>query len=158
MKILQVVELDIWSNFHVDHLDWITTEFELKFKYRSEFEFDLISNRNLRIWFDSKITMTIRVQMECLNFRDVTPLPPYRNLILRFRGEKNPRLRIGTGYLDSGEEDQDSWSEVISWSVGSLSFHRRDTKVYMMPYSQVWGGRHLQRVEALEHKWVSVHS
>jgi hypothetical protein len=49
MKILQVVELDIWSNFHVDHLDWITTEFELKFKYRSEFEFDLISNRNLRI-------------------------------------------------------------------------------------------------------------
>jgi hypothetical protein len=62
--------------------------------------------------------------MECLNFWDVTPLPPYRNLILRFRGEKNPRLRIGTGYLDSGEEDQDSWSEVISWSVGSLSFHR----------------------------------
>jgi hypothetical protein len=35
-----------------------------------------------------------------LNFRDVTALPPYRNLVLRFRGEENPRARIGTVYLN----------------------------------------------------------
>jgi hypothetical protein len=52
----------------------------------------------------------IRVQMKYLNFRDVTALPPYRNHVLRFRGEKSPRARIGTGYLDQGGEDQDSWA------------------------------------------------
>jgi hypothetical protein len=46
MKYLQ--EVDIWSNVCVDHFVWIATEFELEFKYRSEFEIDLNSNRNLR--------------------------------------------------------------------------------------------------------------
>jgi hypothetical protein len=30
MKVLHEVDLDIWSNFHVELLDWITTNFELK--------------------------------------------------------------------------------------------------------------------------------
>jgi hypothetical protein len=52
----------------------------------------------------------IRVQMKYLNFRDVTALPPYRNHVSRFRGEKSPRARIGTGYLNQGGEDQDCWA------------------------------------------------
>jgi hypothetical protein len=54
--------------------------------------------------------------MKCLNFRDVTTLSPYRNLILRFRGEENPRLRIDTKYLNGreGGEDQDSQGEGVS--------------------------------------------
>jgi hypothetical protein len=36
MKFLQEVGEDIWRNFHVDHFDWIATEFEFKFKYRYE--------------------------------------------------------------------------------------------------------------------------
>jgi hypothetical protein len=32
MKFLEEVDWTIWSNFHVDHLDWIGTDFELKFK------------------------------------------------------------------------------------------------------------------------------
>ncbi len=51
--------------------------------------------------------------MTHLNIRDVTTLPPYRNLIPRFRGEENLGVRIGTWYLNRGEEDQDSWSEGI---------------------------------------------
>jgi hypothetical protein len=35
--------------------------------------------------------------MTCLDIRDVTALLPYRNLVLRFRGEENPMLRIGIG-------------------------------------------------------------
>jgi hypothetical protein len=31
------------SNFHVDHMEWIPTKFELKFKYRSELEIELNS-------------------------------------------------------------------------------------------------------------------
>jgi hypothetical protein len=32
MKLFHEVDYDIWSNFHVDYLDWIATNFELKFK------------------------------------------------------------------------------------------------------------------------------
>jgi hypothetical protein len=77
-----------------------------------------------------------RVQMKGLNFRDVITLPPYRNFIPRFRGGENLRLRIDTGYLNWGEEDQNSLGEGISWLAGSLSFARRATKVYMMSRSQ----------------------
>jgi hypothetical protein len=55
----------------------------------------------------------ITIQMKCLNFGDVTSVPPYRNLISRFTGEENPRLRIGSNYLNRREEDQDSRSEGI---------------------------------------------
>jgi hypothetical protein len=51
--------------------------------------------------------------MKCLNFGDVTSVPPYRNLISRFTGEENPRLRIGSNYLNRREEDQDSQCEGI---------------------------------------------
>jgi hypothetical protein len=60
--------------------------------------------------------------MKGLNFRDAITLLPYRSLIPRFRGDENLRLRIGTGYLNWGKEDQNSLGEGISWSVGSLSF------------------------------------
>jgi hypothetical protein len=56
-----------------------------------------------------------------INNRDITVLPPYRNLILGFRGEENLRARIDI-HLDRGEEGQDSWIEGISWSAVSLSF------------------------------------
>jgi hypothetical protein len=52
-----------------------------------------------------------RVQKKALNFRDIITIPHYKNLILKFRGEGNPRLRIGTGYLNRREEDQDNGSE-----------------------------------------------
>jgi hypothetical protein len=35
--------------------------------------------------------MMIKIQMKDLKSREVIALPPYRNLILRFRGEENPR-------------------------------------------------------------------
>jgi hypothetical protein len=35
MNFFQEVENVIWSNFDVDHLDYIGTDFELKFKNRS---------------------------------------------------------------------------------------------------------------------------
>jgi hypothetical protein len=37
MKFLQEVDYEMRRNFHVDTFVWITTECELKFKYRSEF-------------------------------------------------------------------------------------------------------------------------
>jgi hypothetical protein len=79
----------------------------------------LNSNWNLRIWLDSKVTMMIKIQMKDLKSREVIALPPYRNLIPRFRGEENPRWRIGTGYLNQREEDQDSGSEEC-WSCGAF--------------------------------------
>jgi hypothetical protein len=36
MKFYSEVERIIWSNFHVDHLDWIATNFELKFENNPE--------------------------------------------------------------------------------------------------------------------------
>jgi hypothetical protein len=48
-----------------------------------------------------------------LNISDVT-MPPYRNLVSRFRGEENLRARIDTRYLNQEGEDQDSWRGV-SW-------------------------------------------
>jgi hypothetical protein len=49
--------------------------------------------------------------MTLLNIQDVAALPPYRNLSPRFRVVENPKLRIDTGYLLRGGEDQDSWSK-----------------------------------------------
>jgi hypothetical protein len=57
-------------------------------------------------------------------------------LVPRFRGGEKPMTRIGTGYLDRGEENQDSLSEGISWSTGSFSFSEQATKADMLPYSQ----------------------
>jgi hypothetical protein len=42
------------------------------------------------------ITTMTKIQFEELKSGDVTSLPPYRNLVPRFRGEEKPRLRIGT--------------------------------------------------------------
>jgi hypothetical protein len=71
-----------------------------------------------------------------LNIRDVSALSPYRNLVPRFRDEENPRIRIGRGYLNRREEDQDSRDEGNSRSAGSLSFSKRVPKIYMMSCSQ----------------------
>jgi hypothetical protein len=35
-------------------------------------EFNLNSNRNLKVRFDSKVMTMIRIQLKCLNFGDVT--------------------------------------------------------------------------------------
>jgi hypothetical protein len=80
MDFLQEVDYEIWSNFHVGNIAWITRESELKFKYRSELKFELNSNRNLRIWIDSRFTTTIKIQIKDLKYGDVTipaglPLP-----------------------------------------------------------------------------------
>jgi hypothetical protein len=64
--------LVFWNNFHVDHFDWITTEFGLKFKYISEFEFELNSNGILEFDLIRSLIMMFRVQKKCLNIRDVT--------------------------------------------------------------------------------------
>jgi hypothetical protein len=44
MKFLQDVDKDIWSNFHVDHSDWIAIRLEQKIQIqmwtRIEFEFE----------------------------------------------------------------------------------------------------------------------
>jgi hypothetical protein len=45
MEFLQEVDYEIWSNFHVGNIAWITRESELKFKDRSELKFELNSNR-----------------------------------------------------------------------------------------------------------------
>jgi hypothetical protein len=45
----------MWSNFDVDHLDWITMDFELKFEYSSGLEFELNSKEILRILLNSKL-------------------------------------------------------------------------------------------------------
>jgi hypothetical protein len=39
-----------------------------------------------------------------LNVRDVTPLPPYKNLVPRFRGEENPRSKNQCRRLDFEQE------------------------------------------------------
>jgi hypothetical protein len=54
------------------HSAWVIIEFELKFKCRFELWIDLNSNQNLKVWFESKVTTTIRIQMKSLNFGDVT--------------------------------------------------------------------------------------
>jgi hypothetical protein len=41
-----------------------------------------------------------RVQIKVLDFKDVTALPPQKSHP-KILGEKNPRFRIGTGYLSS---------------------------------------------------------
>jgi hypothetical protein len=43
MKIFLEVDWNIWHNFHIEYPDWITTDFELKFKNSSRLEFDLNS-------------------------------------------------------------------------------------------------------------------
>jgi hypothetical protein len=116
----------------------IATQFEWKFKYSSGLEFELNSKEIWEFDWVQSLTKVIRVQVKYLIFEDVTTLSLYRNLVLRFRGEVNPRVRIGTRYLNQGKEVWDSRGEVISWSVGSLSFGRRAMKVYMMP---CWQGR-----------------
>jgi hypothetical protein len=83
-------------------LNWISANFEIKFKTVIDFEIDLNSREFEDFDRIQSLTNVIRVQMKCLNFRDVTTLSPYRNLILRFRGEENPRLRIDTKYLNGG--------------------------------------------------------
>jgi hypothetical protein len=47
MKLFVRVEYDIWSHFYVEQLNWIATNFELKFKNSSGFEIDLKSKE---IW------------------------------------------------------------------------------------------------------------
>jgi hypothetical protein len=44
MKFSQEVDWDIWRNFHVNNIVWITIGFEWKFKYSSEFELELNLN------------------------------------------------------------------------------------------------------------------
>jgi hypothetical protein len=66
MKFCDEGEYIILSSFHVDHLDWIATDFELKIKYRSELDFDLISNGLCEIDSIRRFMMMIRVQKMCL--------------------------------------------------------------------------------------------
>jgi hypothetical protein len=72
MKFCQEVELIIWSNFHVDYLNWITTKFEFKFKYRFELEFDLNSNGICEFDSIQCSTTRIEVQIGVSNIRDIT--------------------------------------------------------------------------------------
>jgi hypothetical protein len=45
IQFFQEIDWIICNNFHVVHRDWIATNFEIKFKYKPELEFDLNSNR-----------------------------------------------------------------------------------------------------------------
>jgi hypothetical protein len=100
------------------------------------FEFDLNSREIWEFELIRSSIMMFRVQIKGFKFKDVTALPTYKNLIPRFRGEENPRLRIGTKYLNRREEDQDSRGKGISVSASSLSFGKWAPKVYMTLCSQ----------------------
>jgi hypothetical protein len=81
--------------------------------------------------------MSFRVQMNGLNCGDVASLPHYRNLIPRFRGEENRRLRISTGYLNRGKRKFKIVAiEETFGSMVSLSFDRQAMKADMMLRSQ----------------------
>jgi hypothetical protein len=49
MGIFLEVDLNIWYNFCIGHLDWITNDFEFKIQKKSGFEVDLKSKENLEI-------------------------------------------------------------------------------------------------------------
>jgi hypothetical protein len=112
--------------------------------------------RQIWVWIWVEFKSKLEIQLKGLNFRGVTALSPYRNLILRFRGEENPRLRIGTWYLNRMEEDQDRWSEGISWSAGSSYFGRRATEIIHDALPTRLRGEHLPMVETSEQIWASL--
>jgi ribosomal protein S8E len=75
-----------------------------------------------------------------LNIRDVTALPPYRNLILRFKGEEKPRSKNWRRVAQSRRRRSRELDRKNLLVCGSLSIGRWATEIIWCPARKVERG------------------